>query len=57
VAPRTLREGVHPWAEPIPECGPNPYEGVYAAVRPCNGKELERILWYPRVVAVGRVRP
>jgi hypothetical protein len=57
VAPRTLREGVHPWAEPIPECGPNPYEGVYAAARPCNGKELGRSLRYTHAKAVGRVRP
>jgi hypothetical protein len=36
---------------------PNPYEGGYAAARPCNGKELVRSLRYTRAEAVGRVRP
>ena len=36
---------------------PNPYEGVYAAARPCNGKELGRSLRYTHAEAVGRVRP
>ena len=35
----------------------NPYEGVYAAARPCNGKELGRSLRYTHAKAVGRVRP
>jgi hypothetical protein len=27
---------------------PNPYEGVYAAVRPCNGKERHSVAGCPR---------
>ena len=32
---------------------PNPYEGVYAAARPCNGKELGRSLRYTHAAGSG----